>query len=111
MSGIYIPGMEMPERCDARCPFYGFKSIYDCSITKKAYNWGLTTRPSDCPLIPVSDHGRLIDADALTKLCVEMQNIEWNNKAAPYSWAYAYESFEGDIDNAPTIIEAEGVDG
>ena len=58
-------------------------------------------------VIPVPDHGRLIDADALTAFCTEMQSIEWNNKAAPYSWAYAYESFEGDVDDAPTVIPAE----
>lgn len=56
--------------------------------------------------VPPVPHGRLIDADALTEMCQEMQRIEWNNKASPHSWAYAYESFEDDIDNAPTIIPA-----
>lgn len=57
--------------------------------------------------VPVPPHGRLIDADVLTELCRDMQSIEWNKHAAPYSWAYAYEDFENVILDAPAIIEAE----
>ncbi len=57
--------------------------------------------------VPPVPHGRLIDADVLTELCRDMQSIEWNKHAAPYSWAYAYEDFENVILNAPTIIPAE----
>ena len=57
--------------------------------------------------VPPVPHGRLIDADVLTELCRDMQSIEWNKHAAPYSWAYAYEDFESVILNAPTIIPAE----
>ena len=87
---------EMPKGCWA-CPFAVGKH-YECLFTKKSYNWGLTTRPSDCPLIEVqSPHGRLIDADAL--------NI--------YDVSPIYEFCvmgvtEEDIELAETIIEAEG---
>ena len=55
--------IEMPKGCWA-CPFAVGKH-YECLFTKKSTNWGLTTRPSDCPLIEVpTPHGRLIDADA-----------------------------------------------
>lgn len=91
--GVYIKGMEVPKRCDARCPFYGFKSIYDCSITKKAYNWGLTTRPSDCPLIPVPDHGSLIEAERLKE--VFHRNVVCGD------------AFDQLIDIAPTIIPSD----
>ena len=57
--------------------------------------------------LPPVPHGRLIDADVLTELCRDMQSIEWNKHAAPYSWAYAYEDFENVILDAPTIIPAE----
>ena len=61
MSGIYIPGMEMPnncEECDIKtwdtedyvCPFSGVSTL-------------CISRQSDCPLVAVPDHGRLIDAD------------------------------------------------
>ena len=48
---ILIRKMEMPKGCWA-CPFAVGKH-YECLFTKKSYNWGLTTRPSDCPLIEV----------------------------------------------------------
>ena len=103
---ILIEGIKMPKYC-GNCKLFG---EYGCAIIG-AVGYALTERkrPDDCPLVELPEqHGRLIDADALTKMCREMQSIEWNNNAAPYSWAYAYESFENDIDEAPTIIEAEG---
>lgn len=59
---VLIRGMEMPTNC-LSCPLQG--GTADCRLTQKTYNWGLTERPSDCPLIPVPEHGRLIDADVL----------------------------------------------
>ena len=63
MAGVYIKGMEMPMNCeecsikswdgeDYVCPFSGVVTL---SIG----------RQDSCPLIPVPDHGRLIDADKL----------------------------------------------
>jgi hypothetical protein len=49
---ILIKKMEMPKGCWA-CPFAVGK-LYECLFTKKSSNWGLTTRPSDCPLIEVN---------------------------------------------------------
>ena len=71
MSGIYIPGMEMPTSCpcelvgtgyDLHCSFVGgiparVKEYYECCQNG--------TRPSWCPLVPVSEHGRLGDLDEL----------------------------------------------
>lgn len=65
---ILIKGMEMemPRNC-WECEFN--KSTFDrmdfCTLTNKQYNWGLSERPSDCPLIEVPPHGRLIDVDKL----------------------------------------------
>jgi len=110
MSGIYIPGMEMPTRCIA-CQLN-----YDscaCILTgTRFYKHGVDFDPGeeklpDCPLIPVPDHGRLIDADALTAHFKEIADIEWNKKAAPLSWTYAFEDVMDDIANAPTIIPAD----
>ena len=58
MAGIYVPGMEMPNNCtvcelathyerfgnEDYCPFLGWYSDYE-----------------KCPLVPVPDHGELID--------------------------------------------------
>ena len=73
MSGIYIKGMKMPTRC-AEC------FMYQCGATSM----------DDCPLIPVPDHGRLIDADALMD-------------ALPV----AYPSVTYEIEVAATIIPAD----
>ena len=52
-------------------------------------------------------HGRLIDADALETVFKDMAKCEWNQKVSPISWAYAFEDTIDEIDNAPTILEAE----
>ena len=94
MSGIYIPNMQMPTNC-AECMV---------SIEAKCgtdYKWLLNhtdyydaVRP-DCPLVPVPDHGRLIDADALCELCnnSKLKSVDAN-----------------DIMRMPTIIPADGGD-
>lgn len=100
---ILIKGMEMPKNC-LSCPLQG--GTADCRLTQKTYNWGLTERPSDCPLAPIPPHGRLIDADALIEEVAKM--VPWAI-ADPTANAFleglsaAYEAFRA----APTIIEAE----
>ena len=90
--------IEMPKGCWA-CPFAVGK-YYECLFTKKTSNWGLTTRPSDCPLIEIqSPHGRLIDADALNTY----------NVSPIYEFCVMGVT-EEDIGLAETIIEAEGSD-
>ena len=78
MSGIYIIGMEMPKRC-SQCRFlYGDTLDGLCSAAEKwlddddYWTWYVypegdmdDSKPCNCPLIPVPDHGRLIDADAM----------------------------------------------
>lgn len=110
---VVVQGMEMPTSC-ASCEWSKLSKMdlgmsCFCTLAKKIGSLEIAknNRMDFCPLVPVPPHGRLIDGDELTKMCHEMQGIEWNNNAAPYSWAYAYESFENDIDEAPTVIEAE----
>lgn len=108
---VVIKGVKMPMHC-AMCGFHGAMgdpmiSQHFCKVTGVSILNPYKGRRNDCPLVPVPPHGRLIDADALIVHCKEMQSIEWNNKASPYSWAYAYENFESDIEDAPTILEAE----
>ena len=61
MSGIYIPGIEMQENC-FECPLNkddGF-GYFTCGVTKNECDW--LKLPDDCPLIPVPEHGPLVDA-------------------------------------------------
>lgn len=73
MSGIYIPGMEMPKSC-RECEWCvhtipGDK--YICHKMKRAVigvcETDIETVNVCCPLISVPDHGRLIDADKLVR--------------------------------------------
>lgn len=90
---ILIKGTEMPVSC-AEC----FAELYSwCGITQKPIS-DITLRPQDCPLIEIPPHGRLIDADVLSQI-------------------YRFDDYGKavvdceDMDNAPTIIEAEVDDG
>jgi len=91
MSGIYIKGLKMPTACCA-CP-----CNYDnvCAITNKypTFEEWYEIKPSWCPLVPVPDHGRLVDADAL------MENAQYKGT---HDILTAW-----DVVAAPTIIPAD----
>ena len=86
MSGIYIPGMKMPMNCTdcwfrktARheylsdcqlCPFTGDTTPY-------------LTRDKKCPLVPVPDHGDLIDREELCDGRVSNDNVVICANTAP----------------------------
>ena len=58
MSGIYIKGRKLPNSCDDCW-------VSDCPNDEHIDGYQMMDRPYYCPLIPVPDHGRLVDADAL----------------------------------------------
>jgi len=103
--GVYINGMEMPTDC-IFCPmFHGAWTM--CGLLNKTLS--PKGRPSDCPLVPVPKHGRLIDADALMLKILdyidEYSDVDekgWHN----LKWC-AMKETEMAINDAPTIIEAE----
>ena len=77
MSGIYIPGMEMPKGC-----FYCiFNKHLDpdtdmCRLTRDAFDSTFRViehRRGNCPLVPVPEHGDLIDKRGVDVL-------SWNEK-------------------------------
>ena len=95
---ILIKGMEMPKNCK-ECGLYiegacyakgyrDYRSIMD------------TAKPDDCPLIELPPHGRLIDIKS-----VEDRKFVTVSNDYQRWWNGALESV---IDNAPTVIEAEG---
>ena len=103
--GVYIKGMEMPKRCDI-CPFDNGEHclayppsatmIYD--IKDGIPDW--------CPLVEITKHGRLIDADAFD---------ERVRVAGGMSEEELTEDFKDGVQTVlymlskqPTIIEAEG---
>lgn len=87
---VLIQGMDMPKGCGV-CPLFDDECFgsYKC---KRAKGWGdEENRAYDCPLREIpTPHGRLIDADALSKKDINLANF-------PYNF----------IRVAPTIIDAE----
>ena len=81
---VYIKGMEMPTGC-LDCDFRKhdlcklWLRVWDC-----AFN-----RHKDCPLIPVPDHGRLVDADALWK---EEKSADALHKLRPKGESVIYDA-------------------
>ena len=92
---VLIKDMEMPTNCDV------------CFMRDACeYSMPLGKRLTECPLIEIPPHGRLIDADALADRCSRQATDEWN-KSTGTNWGYAYATFESDVEDAPTVIEAE----
>ena len=90
--------MEMPTSC-WDCPMCHSNAEYDyayCCVSSADTSGNKI--PSDCPLIPVPKHGRLIDADALLKGCERVAT-----KYATREYAFSQSA----LDNAPTVIPAE----
>lgn len=106
MSGIYIQMAEMPKSCwvcelggavqmdNHTCPFYSMEYWEQENYQDKIAD--------GCPIIPVPDHGRLIDADALCERLEKAAEIKpyLNGMNAAISFALL----------APTIIPASGGD-
>ena len=104
---VYIKGMEMPTCC-AECKLCALLPINDYAIFRKCLPLNrraeIPIRREDCPLIPVPDHGRLIDADALAEYFESQAQSEWN-KHTETTWSNAYLSLGGYVEEyAPTII-------
>lgn len=102
---VLIRGMEMPKGCsecrfavDGWCYAYGKPNV-DALSDKGRTNW--------CPLVPVPLHGRLIDADALTrKILEECGKFEAMNQYDSGLRA-GYRASTKAVRLAPTIISAE----
>lgn len=97
---ILIKGMEMPK-----------DGVYWCEISVAGDIAMITIHGEDrksFPLVPVSPHGRLIDADELRSTMyheafeTDSQMQKWDSGC----WI-RYKMFEQQLDSAPTIIEAE----
>lgn len=102
MSDILIKGMEMPPSC-RYCEFRHMSLTQNafCTAAQETIDYMAerTKRLDDCPLVSVPPHGRLIDADALA------MSDRMVGKLMMFGGEYVYTQAE--IDNAPTIIEAE----
>ena len=103
MSSILIKGMEMPKNC-AECKMWSIcdclKEFDDYESLLYAVDDGDWVMADDCPLVELPPHGRLIDIKSVKNgkfTIVEDAYQAWWNGA-----------LEAVIENAPTVIEAEG---
>ena len=108
--GVYIPGLDMPEYC-SECRF-GILSgdRYWCAVSLKYRNHEAANYISnDCPLVEIkTPHGRLIDADELMKdICDSLNQMTNIGIAVDGEWLW--QKLDDALDNAPTVIEAEGM--
>lgn len=105
---IILKGIDMPktgERVYAEIRPSG-EVEYIAVTYGKDYTRSAKVERTNAIQIP-KGHGRLIDADALVTVFKEDAKCEWNQKVSPISWAYAFEDTIDEIQNAPTILEAE----
>ena len=101
---VIVKGMEMPKSC-SKCRWFdmGGGYGYQCTLLHKSFDmWNKISvaRDKECPLIELPPHGRLIDIKSVEDgkfVTVGNDYQRW--------WNGALDSV---IDNAPTVIEAEG---
>ena len=87
--GIYLPNMEMPKSC-GECLDIGWHYVFDCRLDDAEDG----ARLPNCPLVPVPQHGDLIDSNELEENCMKEDS-------------FLAELLFRKVSNAPTIIEAE----
>jgi len=94
--GVYIPNIKMPNSCG--------ECLFICKESTCRYGKGYE-RADFCPLIEVTPHGRLIDADVLLEEVYKLRMglLEINMPGAEYWVTRVYQM----IDEMPTIIEVE----
>ena len=96
--GVYI-NMEMPKDGCMDCPMHKwtFASGEKCCITGETVGGNVERGgfPTNCPLVPVPEHGRLID-ESMILWCVD-----W------YAGRRRYYATPKTIEHLPTIIPAD----
>ena len=117
MSGVYIHGMDMPKNCD-ECwtKFHGFGWVehdeewgtFYCKAGK-----GFCSDPrTKCPLIPVPDHGRLIDGDKMAQKDISDYESAMDKDltiSAKTAMSKAHKAIQATIMQQPTIIPADHI--
>lgn len=131
---ILIKGMEIPPSCSRCLMLEGDRMDGLCHAASRwldddeFWTWYVypegdmdDSKPCNCPLVPVPEHGRLIDADALVadlkRQCKEVFKTDavspddfWITRNQAYNerlWTTWCESLFDYLKAAPTIIPAD----
>lgn len=110
---VIVMGMEMPTNCAlCDCSFGALCYVSPAEVNGYCPGHG---RPEWCPLVELPEkHGRLIDAEAFKAMCRETVADLRETVFLPHEkkmveqLADATEALCLDLDEAPTIVEAEG---
>ena len=98
---VIVKGMEMPKRC-LDCPFMISRDNDDCVLQTEVENELARTweeLKASCPLVDIpTPHGRLKDVDK-----IEYEKLYIDDVGKSYEMVG-----KDDIDELPTVIEAEG---
>lgn len=94
---ILIPGMEMPKSCSTEACFVRTVSYEDGTVWCPVAKGYIGDQATVCPLIPVPEHGDLIERDKLIENCMQEDS-------------FIAELLFRKVNNAPTIIPAEEVE-
>ena len=107
---IFIEGMKMPKCCTecscCRHDNWNGETAHQCNASLITFsaedeNWIYDQRPNWCPLVEIpTPHGRLVDIKS-----VEDRKFTTVDNEYERWWNGALDSV---VDNAPTVIEAEG---
>lgn len=103
MSGIYIPGAEKPNSCyDCELNIYGFCTRLKRYVVDSAFV------DAKCPILPIPDHGRLGDLDALAE-CIRTEGKNQAEQLADrhHPVVMAYGDCYGKCKAAPTIVPTD----
>lgn len=99
---VYIPWMSMPKTCD------DCQVSADCPNDEHIDGYNMQNRPRFCQLVPVPEHGDLIDREAtrgkIGHLADEIDKKLGYEKSAPYIMMTLYLN---NVDDFPTIIPAD----
>lgn len=117
---VIVKGMEMPKSC-SKCRWFdmGGGYGYQCTLLHKSFDmWNKISvaRDKECPLIELPLQGRLIDADkfkadhSMKNDCAECEKeLQGSSRSCEYDRIYSKMDFCEWIDNAVTVIGAEGM--
>ena len=106
---VYIPGMVMPTSCED-CPMaFAVNFGILCTPTKRIVGDGeISKKQGFCPLVPVPEHGDLIERD---KLRSTMYHEAFETDTTMQRWDSGcwmrYKLFENNLEAAPTVIPAD----
>lgn len=97
--GVYIPDMKMPSSC-LMCDIP--VRVQPCPVDHDNVSNYKTSRHPACPLLPVPEHGRLGDLDAL----VDWLKLSYGT-SIPIVRGLLFSSIIKEIQEYPSVIPAE----